>query len=79
MRDRGYQLGGYPYRTDFDPCQGVILSELSLQMFLGFSVTLSDSSDRSITFPDFVILLDYISHLTLGGLELKSLASGPPW
>ena len=39
MRHRGYQLGGYPYRTDFDPCQGVILSELSLQIFPGFRDT----------------------------------------
>ena len=38
-------------------------------------VTLSDFGDHSITFPDYVILLDYISHLTLTGLELKSLSS----
>ena len=37
-------------------------------------VTLSDFCDHSITFPVCVILLDYISHLTLTGLELKSLS-----
>ena len=33
-------LSGYPYRTDFDPGQGVIVSELSPQTFLGFFMTL---------------------------------------
>ena len=64
--------------SEFGSCQGAIVSELSLQMFLGFCVTLSNSSDHSITFPDYVILLDHISHLTPSGLELESLASGPP-
>ena len=70
-------VGGYPDRTDFDRCQGSSSVNFPPDIS-GFFVTLSDSSDHSITFSDFVILLDYISHLTLGGLELKSLASGPP-
>ena len=45
MRHRGYQLGGYPYRTDFDPCQGVILSELYLRRFPGIYQTHCDSSE----------------------------------
>ena len=35
MRHRGFRLAGYPYRTDFDPCQGVIISELCLWKFPG--------------------------------------------
>ena len=51
---------GYPYRTDFDPCQGVIVSELLLQIFLGFSVTLPTFWDAPISFPDHVTMFDYI-------------------
>ena len=76
MRHRGYQLGGYPYRTDFDPCQGVILSELYLWKFPGiFTDTqrLSSLWTLTITCPDFATTCDYIPHLTPHGFELKSL------
>ena len=53
----------------------------SVNLSLDFSryiVTQSDFSDHSITFPNFVIMLDYIPYLTPSGLELESIASGPP-
>ena len=42
--------------SDFDPCQGVIVSELSLQIFLGDTVTRCDR----FTFPDYRNQSDYL-------------------
>ena len=76
MRHRGFRLAGYPYRTDFDPCQGVIISELCLWKFPGvFTDTqrLSSLWTLTITYPDFVTTCDYITHLTPHGFELEPL------
>ena len=63
------------FGSDFGSCQGAIVSELSLQIFLGDIVT---HCDLVYIFPTVTIMSIIFSHLTPSGLELVSVATEPP-
>ena len=63
------------FGSEFGSCQGAIVSELSLQIFLGDIVT---HCDFVCTFPTVTIMSIIFSHLTPSGLELVSVATEPP-
>ena len=63
------------FGSEFGSCQGAIVSELSLQIFLGDIVT---HCDFICTSPTVTIMSIIFSHLTPSGLELVSVATEPP-
>ena len=72
-------VGGYPYRAGFRPVPRVIISRLSLRTFPGVTMRLCDLWTLTITISDFIIMCDYISHLTPHGFELMSWAQVSMW
>ena len=62
----------------FRPVPRVIISGLSLRTFPGVTMTFYHLWTLTITYPNFVTMYDYITHLTPHGFELVDLARWEP-